>query len=135
MTLDLDPVLPEASCDDQKIKQALVALLLNACDAVQNDTGHITISTVLLAKPKKVEIRIEDNGVGMDEKTRSHMFEPFFTTKTVSPEHETSLNSGLGVSVVYEIVESHSGTIDVESEVGKGTAITIFLPIDPVIAS
>ena len=135
VTLDLDPVSPEASCDDQKIKQALVALLLNACDAVQNDTGHITISTVLLEKAKKVEIRIEDNGVGMDEKTRSHMFEPFFTTKTVSPEHETSLNSGLGVSVVYEIVESHSGTIDVESEVGKGTAITIFLPIDPVITN
>jgi len=135
VTLDLDPVSPEASCDDQKIKQALVALLLNACDAVQNDTGHITISTLLLAKAKKVEISIEDNGVGMDEKTRSHMFEPFFTTKTVSPEHETSLNSGLGVSVVYEIVESHSGTIDVESEVGKGTAVTIFLPIDPVIAS
>jgi signal transduction histidine kinase len=58
------------------------------------------------------------------------MFEPFFTTKTVSPEKETSLNSGLGVSVVYEIVKSHNGTIEVESELGKGTIITFWLPQD-----
>ena len=126
--LDLAPESPEASCDDQKIKQALVALLLNACDAVQNDTGRIVISTKLLAKEKKVKLVIQDNGIGMDEETRSHMFEPFFTTKTISPEKETSLNSGLGVSVVYEIVKSHHGTIDVESALGKGTTITIGLP-------
>jgi two-component system NtrC family sensor kinase len=129
--LDLAPESPEASCDDQKIKQALVALLLNACDAVQNDTGRIIICTRLLAKENKVELVIQDNGIGMDEETRSHMFEPFFTTKTVSPEKETSLNSGLGVSVVYEIVKSHHGTIDVESALGKGTTITIGLPQEP----
>jgi two-component system NtrC family sensor kinase len=126
--LELDPRSPEANCDDQKIKQALVALLLNACDAVQNETGSIVVRTRLLAGEKKVEIVIQDNGIGMDEETRSHMFEPFFTTKTVSPEKETSLNSGLGVSVVYEIVKSHNGSIEVESELGQGTSITIFLP-------
>jgi signal transduction histidine kinase len=131
--LDLAPESPSADCDDQKIKQALVALLLNACDAVQNDTGHITISTAVLVKAKKVEISIQDNGIGMDEETKSHMFEPFFTTKTVSSEQEASLNSGLGVSVVYEIVESHYGTIDVESVLGEGTTVTIFLPREPVI--
>ncbi|MFC1843946.1 ATP-binding protein [Thermodesulfobacteriota bacterium] len=135
VTLYLGPESPEASCDDQKIKQALVALLLNACDAVQNDTGHITIRTALLTKAKKVEISIQDNGIGMDEETKSHMFEPFFTTKTISPEHEASLNSGLGVSVVYEIVEAHHGNIDVESEVGEGTTVTIFLPTEPVLTS
>ena len=135
VTLKLAPESPTASCDDQKIKQALVALLLNSCDAVQSDTGRITISTALLAQAKKVEISIEDNGIGMDEETRSHMFEPFFTTKKVSPEQEASLNSGLGVSVVYEIVESHYGTIDVESELGEGTTITIFLSQEPVIPS
>ena len=129
--LDLAPETPVASCDDQKIKQALVALLLNACDAVQSDTGRIVIRTRLLAKKNKVELVIQDNGIGMDEETQSHMFEPFFTTKTVSPEKATSLNSGLGVSVVYEIVKSHHGTIDVESELGKGTTITIGLPREP----
>ena len=128
--LDLAPQSPQVNCDDQKIKQALVALLLNACDAVQSDTGSIVISTQLLEKEEKVKIAVEDNGIGMDEETRSHMFEPFFTTKTVSPEKETSLNSGLGVSVVYEIVKSHNGTIEVESELGKGTIITFWLPQD-----
>ena len=129
--LDFAPESPLVSCDDQKIKQALVALLLNSCDAVQSDTGLISISTRLLAEEKKVEIAIHDNGVGMDEETRSHMFEPFFTTKTVSPEHEASLNTGLGVSVVYEIVNSHHGTIDVKSQEGKGTTIIICLPQEP----
>jgi signal transduction histidine kinase len=71
----------------------------------------------------------------MDEETKSHMFEPFFTTKTVSPEHEASLNSGLGVSVVYEIIKSHNGTIDVESELGKGTTITLSLHQEPIPSS
>ena len=133
VTLELAPESPELCCDDQKIKQALVALLLNACDAVQNDSGNITVRTALLEKAQKVEISIEDNGIGMDEETQSHMFEPFFTTKTVSPDKEASLNSGLGVSVVYEIVESHYGTIDVESELGKGTKVSIFLPQESVI--
>ena len=128
--LDLDPRSPQVNCDDQKIKQALVALLLNACDAVQSDTGSIIIRTHLMEKEEKVKIAVEDNGIGMDEETRSHMFEPFFTTKTVSPEKEASLNSGLGVSVVYEIVKSHNGAIDVESELGKGTIITFWLPQD-----
>ncbi len=129
--LELDSESPQANCDDQKIKQALVALLLNACDAVQSDTGLIAISTHILPNKKKVGIVIHDNGVGMDEETRSHMFEPFFTTKTVSPDRETSLNSGLGVSVVYEIIKSHHGEIDVESELGKGTTISICLPQEP----
>ncbi|MGB3649333.1 MAG: ATP-binding protein, partial [Desulfobulbales bacterium] len=129
--LELAPESPQISCDDQKIKQALVALLLNACDAVQNDTGFIAISTYLMEEKKRVGIAISDNGIGMDEETRSHMFEPFFTTKTVSPEKESSLNSGLGVSVVYEIVKSHQGSIEVESELGKGTTITICLPQEP----
>ena len=108
-----------------------MALLLNACDAVQSDTGFIAISTYLMEEKKRVGIAISDNGIGMDEETRSHMFEPFFTTKTVSPEKESSLNSGLGVSVVYEIVKSHQGSIEVESELGKGTTITICLPQEP----
>ena len=129
--LELAPESPQISCDDQKIKQALVALLLNACDAVQNDTGFIAISTYLMEEKKRVRIAISDNGIGMDAETKSHMFEPFFTTKTVSPEKESSLNSGLGVSVVYEIVKSHQGSIEVESELGKGTTITICLPQEP----
>ena len=71
----------------------------------------------------------------MDQETRSHMFEPFFTTKTVSSGSESSLNTGLGGAVVYEIIKSHNGTIEVESELGKGAMITIILPQEPAIAN
>ncbi|MDX2433929.1 MAG: ATP-binding protein [Desulfobacterales bacterium] len=133
--LDLSPGALEVNCDDQKIKQALMALLINSCDAVETDTGYIEIRTRLLKTDKKAEIVVADNGTGMDEETRSHMFEPFFTTKTISPAKESSLNTGLGGAVVYEIVKSHNGVINVESELGKGSTITITLPQEPAISS
>ncbi len=133
--LDLVPGALNVNCDDQKIKQALMALLINACDAVQKDTGFIELRTRLLATEKKVKITVIDNGVGMDEETRSHMFEPFFTTKTVSARKESSLNTGLGGAVIYEIIKSHNGTIGVESEPGKGAIITITLPQEAAISN
>ena len=107
-------------------------LIFNAVK-FSNKDGVIKINAA--RENGNIKIEVEDNGIGMDEETQSHMFEPFFTTKTVSPDKEASLNSGLGVSVVYEIVESHQGTIDVESELGKGTTITIFLPQEPLAQS
>ncbi|MCK5227461.1 MAG: ATP-binding protein, partial [Desulfobulbaceae bacterium] len=119
---------PLAECDSQKIKQALVALLLNACDAIGNESGVITLISKFLPEKNIVEIAIQDTGIGMDEETRSHMFEPFYSTKTASQEEDTGVNMGIGVSVVYEIIKSHHGEITVDSELGKGTTITIQLP-------
>ncbi len=133
LKLNLAPGTLEANCDDQKIKQALMALLLNSCDAVQAGSGYIEIRTRLLPGDHNVEIVVKDNGIGMDEETRSHMFEPFFTTKTVSPEKESTLNTGLGGAVVYEIIKSHNGTIEVESEPGKGATVIITLPQEQVL--
>ena len=120
--------LTEINCDEQKIKQALIAILINACDAIEKEGGIIEIHTRYLEAKKGVEMAIRDNGIGMDEETRAHMFEPFFSTKTDSEEKGT--NIGLGVSVVFEIVKSHAGEISVESAVGQGTTITIFLPAE-----
>jgi two-component system, NtrC family, sensor kinase len=133
--LDLTPGALEVNCDDQKIKQALMAVFLNSCDAVPADTGCIEIRTRLLAENKQVAIIVADNGIGMDEETRAHMFEPFFTTKIVSHEKESTLNTGLGGAVIYEIIKSHNGTIEVESEIGKGATITIILPQEPAISN
>jgi len=133
--LDLAPGAVEVNCDDQKIKQALMALLINSCDAVQPDIGSIAIRTRLLPEEKQVEIVVADNGIGMDEETRSHMFEPFFTTKIVSSERESGLNTGLGGAVVYEIIKSHNGIIEVESELGRGATVTITLPQEPATSS
>ncbi len=70
-----------------------------------------------------VRIEIEDNGSGMNEETKKHLFEPFFTTK------KSGMGTGLGLSISYMIItDNHNGTIDVESEKGKGTRFIIKLP-------
>jgi signal transduction histidine kinase len=125
--LSLTDELTEIHCDEQKIKQAFISVLINACDAVEKERGIIEIQTRFVHKRKGVEVSIKDNGIGMDEENRAHMFEPFFSTK----DHgmEKGIHSGLGASVVFEIIKSHGGEISVESAVNKGTTITIFLPV------
>jgi two-component system NtrC family sensor kinase len=120
--VDLDPGLPAVVCDAQQMKQALVALLINACEAVHDVGGVIAVETRFLADTNATEIRIRDNGVGMDEETRKFVFEPFFTTK------EQGKGVGLGLAVVYGIVTGHGGDIEVESELGSGTIFVIRLP-------
>jgi two-component system NtrC family sensor kinase len=108
-------------CSPNQIKQACVALLVNASEAVL-ENGEILIST---SNPdsETVKIDISDNGIGIPEDDIPHIFQPFFSTK-----HDTS-GIGLGLAIVHGIVKSHSGRIDVKSELGKGTTISITLPI------
>ncbi|MCD4755240.1 MAG: HAMP domain-containing histidine kinase, partial [Deltaproteobacteria bacterium] len=69
------------------------------------------------------EIKISDTGKGIPEENLSKIFDPFFTTK------EVGKGTGLGLNVVYNIIEKHNGTIDAESMVGKGTTFTIRIPV------
>ncbi len=117
-----DAQLGPIVCDEQQIKQALVALLINACEAIHQGEGEITISSRYSSERKSAEIRISDNGVGMDHDTKQHIFEPFFTTK------EQGKGVGLGLAVVYGIVSGHAGEIEVESAPGCGTTFVIRLP-------
>jgi two-component system, NtrC family, sensor kinase len=117
-----DPQMKEISCDEQQVKQALVALLINACEAVHPGEGEIVVSSRYLAGREEIEIRISDNGIGMDPETKQHIFEPFFTTK------EQGKGVGLGLAVVYGIVTAHGGQIEVESAPGCGTAFVLKLP-------
>jgi two-component system NtrC family sensor kinase len=121
--LRLDEALPQVFCDAQLIRQALVALFLNACEAMPAGEGILEIQTQQWVEKSDVEVTIRDNGVGMDEETQKHIFEPFFTTK------EQGKGVGLGLAVVYGIVQQHSGTIEVQSSPGKGTAFLIRLPL------
>ncbi len=120
--ITLDPDLDRVVCDAQQIKQALVALLINACEAVDQHEGLIAIESRGLPDLNATEIRIRDNGVGMDEETKQMVFEPFFTTK------EQGKGVGLGLAVVYGIVTAHAGEIEVESAPGRGTTFAIRLP-------
>ena len=119
---DLDDGLKQIVCDGQQIKQALVALLINACEAVTSGEGIFTIKSRYFPDEQMAEISIRDNGIGMDEETKRQVFEPFFTTK------EQGKGVGLGLAVVYGIVTGHGGEIEVLSEPGEGTTFIIRLP-------
>ncbi|MFZ0428709.1 MAG: ATP-binding protein [Acidobacteriota bacterium] len=114
--------VPPVICDSQGIKQVLVAVLINATEAVGSAGGQIVLGTCFLADQGLVEVSVRDNGCGMDEQTRQRIFEPFFTTK------EDAHGVGLGMAVVSGIVAAHGGEIRIDSAVGLGTTVTIVLP-------
>ena len=108
-------------CSGNQIKQACIAVLMNALDAVL-ENGEIVIRT---SNPDDNKIRLDiiDNGVGIAREDIPHVFEPFFSTK------EKASGIGLGLAIVHGIVQSHNGKIEVNSQVGKGTTISIILPV------
>jgi two-component system NtrC family sensor kinase len=124
MEIKVPDGIPKVNCDAQKIKQVLLALFLNSCDAILEE-GSIKISCDYIADSESVEVAISDNGVGMSEETARHIFEPFFTTK------EEGDGVGLGLSVAMSIIERHGGTISVSSALNRGATFTLILPIAP----
>ncbi len=114
----LDESLPPFLLDPDRLRQALINLIKNSMEAMPKG-GEIRISTK--AKEKLCLIRVEDQGVGIDERDLPHIFEAYYTTKNEG--------SGLGLAQVYETVREHGGRIDVKSERGRGTVFTIALPI------
>ncbi|MGB9721049.1 MAG: sensor histidine kinase [bacterium] len=120
LEVTLDKQLPSIMADESKIKQVLTNILLNAMDAMQGG-GYIKIRSGLSADGKFIEIEIEDNGVGIPKENLDRIFDPFFTTKK-------SKGTGLGLSISYGIVQQHNGSIEVNSEVNKGTKVKIKLP-------
>lgn len=120
---NLDDKLPKFKGNRQKMEQVLMNLLANAAQAIETDNGLIIIETSYDNIEENVVLLIQDNGTGMDEKTRKHIFDPFFTTK----RHEGG--TGLGLSILYGIIKDHGGKIDVKSRVGEGTTFIIRIPL------
>jgi len=127
--------LGKIEADPSQIDQILANLCVNARDAIA-DSGTLTIETasrtveqaggtgpLSLAPGRYVVLSVSDSGCGMDEETVANIFEPFFTTK------ELGKGTGLGLSTVYGIVKQNKGSIEVSSEVGRGTTFRIFLPV------
>jgi signal transduction histidine kinase len=114
----LDPDLPRVLLDREAFRQALLNLLINAKQAMP-EGGQLVVRTA--AERNLVAVYLIDTGVGMDERTALQMFEPFYTTKPGG--------SGLGLPTTQKIVEAHGGRIGVQSELGRGTQITIELPV------
>jgi two-component system NtrC family sensor kinase len=108
-------------CSPNQIKQACIAILVNASEAV-TENGEIVIRTKNPDR-ENIILEISDNGSGISPEDIPHIFEPFFSTK------QSASGIGLGLAIVHGIIESHKGKIEVRSEQGKGTTISITLPL------
>ncbi len=120
LSLDLTPELPTVQADPNQIQQVIVNLLLNAADAIGAGGGQIRAIT-RPGPSDDIEFLLEDSGRGISAEDLPRIFEPFFTTKG---NHGT----GLGLAVSWGIVEAHGGSLEVQSQSGKGTCFTLRLP-------
>lgn len=121
LSLSLEPALPHVTADDAQLRQALLALIMNALDATPAG-GRIEVATARTADDR-VSLTVSDTGVGIPEDQLGKIFTPFFTTKPVGQ------GTGLGLSACHGIVTAHGGEIRVESEVGAGTRVAVLLPV------
>lgn len=128
-----DENIGNVEIDRGQMEQVFVNIFINAWQAMPGggnvyiETGNVNVTKQMAAvfgvpQGRYVKISITDTGVGMDEATKKRIFEPFFTTK------EMGRGTGLGLASVYGIIKNHEGFIDVQSEKGKGTTFSLYLP-------
>jgi len=122
---DLDSQLPEMVGSEDQLYQILMNFVSNAVEAMESsDTKTLTIISQHLLESNEIIVRFIDTGLGIPRNLLLKIYEPFYTTK------KKGKGVGLGLSVVYGIIEKHGGTINVESKVGAGTEIIVRLPVD-----
>jgi two-component system NtrC family sensor kinase len=121
----LAPDLPAMLGDADQLTQVLINLVGNAADAMP-DGGRLVVATEVRPDTDSVVLSVSDTGTGISEAQLPHIFDAFYTTK---PEGK---GTGLGLSVTAGIVKGHSGTIEVESEPGRGTTMRVCLPLSSV---
>lgn len=120
--------LPLVEANPIQFEQVLINMISNARDAIEQafestGTKRGKIEIIAARKAELIEIKVRDNGCGMDETTKQKIFDPFFTTK------EVGKGTGLGMSISYGILKKMHAEISIQSEVGKGTEFTIIIPV------
>ena len=128
LDVDLEDTLPEVSCNELRISLAFQNIILNAIQAI-NKKGEIRIRTENSrfisqngATVEAAKISVKDSGKGMSEEQLKHLFDPFYTTKYEG--------YGLGLSIVFETINSHGGYINVKSILNEGSEFEVYLPFD-----
>jgi two-component system, NtrC family, sensor kinase len=120
---DLGSSLPKVHGDPSQIEQVVLALVMNAIDAMPRG-GNLWLQTRLNENQQELELEVRDDGMGIPPEILPQIFEPFLTTK------EATHGVGLGLAISHSIIERHRGRIEVQSESGKGTRFTIALPLE-----
>jgi PAS domain S-box-containing protein len=120
---ELAPDLPKVLGAESEVRDALTNLMLNAVDALP-EGGAIRLRTRLDPPASHVVVEVQDNGVGMSETTRSRCLEPFYTTKG-------ERGTGLGLPMVFGMLQRHGGELEIDSELGKGTTMRLIFPRAP----
>ncbi|MDE0979593.1 MAG: ATP-binding protein [Flavobacteriales bacterium] len=130
VTADLAADLPQFSCQPGRLNQVFMNIITNAAQATEStdlslEEREVVVSTLRVESIGQswIEVRIKDNGLGMDDAVKAQIFDPFFTTKPVGE------GTGLGLSIVMGILRDHNAEVDVQSEVGLGTEFIIRFPI------
>lgn len=124
MTLDTSEDLPMIEGDKSRIEQVILNIVSNAVRYTP-EGGRIVISAK--KAEDKVDIKVEDNGIGVPEEDLPHIFERFYR---VDKARSRSMGgTGLGLAISREIVVRHGGTITIQSQLGRGTAVTVTLPV------
>ena len=125
-TLQLDEALPPLLCDASQMQQVVLNLVMNGAEATRpHGSGRVSVRTRRADDGESVVLEVEDDGEGIPRETLDRVFDPFFTTK------DDGKGVGLGLAVVYGIVESHGGHIEVRTTEGHGTTFEVTLPLAP----
>lgn len=122
-SVSLQEELPPVLGHGQQIEQVIINLLMNALQALPEKGRGVRIATVYEGKEEKVTVKVEDEGVGMEQEIIDRLSEPFFTTRSDSG------GTGLGIYISSSIIKEHEGTMEFASEPGKGTTVTVTLPL------
>jgi two-component system, NtrC family, sensor histidine kinase HydH len=125
LELQLPDALPPLAADPDQLQQVLVNLCLNALDAC-SEGGRVRLSASAPVPGEHwglVALRVQDDGCGIPQESLNQVFDPFFTTK------KRGQGTGLGLSMVAQIVRNHGGHVELESEPGKGTCVTLWWPV------
>ncbi len=122
LKLKLGNELPKAKGDPQLIEQVIINLILNAIQSLDHKGAGVTISTCLSGESNQIVVEIRDEGVGMSEEVLAQAVDPFYTTKLDKG------GTGLGLFISDMIVKEHKGKFEIESELDKGTCVTVMLP-------
>jgi len=123
VTADLATDLPMVTGNHHQLEQVIINLLLNAIQAMSGKSGNITITTSVSTLSNSVLIRVQDEGDGIPPEYRDQLFEPFFSTRIDKG------GSGLGLYISNFIISEHKGSLDITSEQGKGTTVTVQVPV------